>query len=278
MKTVKLKDDLYCTFKRNLTKINGSTSFKNNVSCKYNNDLVLDYNVDFEEMGSAYIDEDRNYYICPKGRHHVLKDNRVEKIHLKQMKPKEFVDEGDWELNCYMQFIKEKQKIFVFYLNKEDYFYQINPNSDEITKVGTTDYKIISYRWTTEESNGEFPMYAIIEKGKQVGIRRLNFKDLDSSPRIEEDDKSYNYLFTITESNFIGFLNNDLKNSKFYYISYVPGSIDIRSGYVNNLSEISKPDSFIITNNTESPLKFIDNIVLENIKFINYTKYAYYKS
>jgi hypothetical protein len=119
-------------------------------------------------------------------------------------------------------------------------------------------------------------MYAIIANGTQVSIEKLNFKDLGGSTTIEKD--GYNNLFTILpNSNLIGFLSDEYKNSKFYYISYVPGSIDIRSGYVNNLSEISKPDSFIITNNTESPLKFIDKVTLKNIKFIPYTKYAYYK-
>ena len=106
-------------------------------------------------------------------------------------------------------------------------------------------------------------MYTIIEKNNKVGIETLNFKDLSGSTIIEEGN--CNYLFTIPKSNFKGFLSDDLKNSKFYYISYDPSSIDIRSGYSNNLYEISNNEPFTITHNKESPLKFIDNVTLENL-------------
>ena len=54
MKTVKSHFNLNCNYKRNITKINGLTSFKNNVRCELttgnNYNTVVNYNVDFEEM------------------------------------------------------------------------------------------------------------------------------------------------------------------------------------------------------------------------------------
>ena len=41
MQTVKSHFNLDCTYKRNLTKINGKTSFKNHLSCKLKNDPSL---------------------------------------------------------------------------------------------------------------------------------------------------------------------------------------------------------------------------------------------
>ena len=159
---------------------------------------------------SAYTDTNGIYYICPKGRNHVLRDNK--KGHLNPLIPEKFDDKDDWELNCYMQFQKGEslennwKKIFVFYLNKEDYIYQIDANKATINRVSKKKYKIISFRWTTEGIGDNFPMYAIIENDNKVDITTLNFKDLSGSTKIEEGNCNYLLLNGIENFIFIFYL------------------------------------------------------------------------
>ena len=111
-------------------------------------------------------------------------------------------------------------------------------------------------------------MYAITAKDKQARIEQFDFYVTDSSTSLSEN--GYNNLFNFPKNNFMGNLNDDKSNSKFYYISYENSSIDIMSGYTDNLSKISNINYFNVNHNTESPLKFVDKVRLEYIKFMRY--------
>ena len=272
---------LKCNYKRNLLKTNG-VKIKNQLNCEFTNDpnkrKVVSREVDFEEVESIYTDKNGRYYICPKGRHHVLLDQG-------EMKPiihKNFVDEGDWDLKCFLQFEKGVKsedawkKLFVFYLNKEDYIYEINANTGDMTIVGSNKYHFIDFKWTGEENNDKFPMYAIIEKNKKIIIEHLDFYVKENPTKIN-DEGQIKYLLDITNSNFKGYLKEGESNSQFYYVSYETNSTDLFSGYSDNLNLSSNDESSKIINNSESPLKFIGNVSIENIKFIPFSQYSYYK-
>ena len=285
MKDIESHFNLRYIFRRNLQKINGTPTLTNIFTCQFTNDpynnLVVNHNVDFEEIESAYTDVSGRYYICPKGRNHPLYEFKTENKIMEPRIPDGFVDEGDWELKCFMQYQRGCvasscwKKIFVFYLNKEEYIYQIDANTNTITKVGNEKYNIIDFRWTTDGSNDVYTMYAITAKDKQTRIEQFDFYVTGSTTSLSEN--GYNNLFNFPKNNFMGNLNDDKSNSKFYYIAYEKGSIDIMSGYTDNLSKISNINYFNVNHNTESPLKFVDKVRLEYIKFISYTQYAYYK-
>ena len=156
--------------------------------------------------------------------------------------PEGFDNEGDWELKCFLQYEKKEpetswKKLFVFYLNKEDYIYQIIPGSSEFTKVSDYKYNIIDFRWT---SDGDciFPMQAIVVKDKKIRIEHLDFNVVKESTSISENGHSSNFA-NITYSNYIGYLYN----SKFYYLSYETNSTNLMSGYSDNLNLSSNDES-----------------------------------
>ena len=274
---------LKCIYKRYLQKTDGIT-VKNKLTCYFEDDashfLPINQEFNFEEVESVYTDKKGKYYICPKGRNHVFSDYKGNGM--EQIVPDNFVDKGDWELKCFLQYDEYNpnvgdawKKLFVFYLNKEDYIYEIALNSGEMTKVGSNKYNIIGFHWTSKGNNNILPMYAIVEKDKKIRIEHFDFNVIANPTEIKEIGYSSN-LVDVTKSNFKGFVYDNGANSKFYYISYETNSTDLVSGYSDNLDLLSSDESSKMNINNESPLKFIGNISIENIKFIPFTKYAYY--
>jgi hypothetical protein len=274
MKDITLHFNLRYIFRRKLQKNNGVPTLINHFTCQFTNDpnniLVVNHNVDFEEIESAYTDVNGRYYICPKGRNHPIYEYKTNNIIMEPLKPDGFDDNGDWELKCYMQYQRGCQgqycwkKIFVFYLNKEEYFYQIDANTKNITKVGSEKHNIMDFRWTTEGNNNVYTMYAVTAKDKQARIEKFDFTVTDSSTTLSENGSKY--LFTFPKSNFMGNLNDDKSNSKFYYISYESGNIDIMSGYTDNLYEISINKNFNVNHKSLSIINilFNKNIIIKS--------------
>ena len=274
--------DLKYTFRRIIEKKDGVVTFKNNFTCQFTNDdkntLVVNQIVNFNDLESAYTDKSGKYYICPKGRNHVLyyTDGQEGMI---PIVPDNFEDKGDWELNCYLQYQKNVdaksawKKLFVFYLNKEDYIYEINANTRAMSPVNLPKINILSFRWTTESNNNIFPMYAIYAKEKEIYINKIDFTITGSETSLSKDTEQYLGL-TIPNSNFKSLLNGD--SSKLFYISYEPESLNLNIGYIENMNPISSYSQFHVVNN-EISFEFIDKVKLENIELVPYTKYAYYK-
>ena len=209
--------DLKYTFRRIIEKKDGVVTFKNNFTCQFTNDgkntLVVNQIVNFNDLESAYTDKSGKYYICPKGRNHVLyyTDGQEGMI---PIVPDNFEDKGDWELNCYLQYQKNVdaksawKKLFVFYLNKEDYIYEINANTRAMSPVNLPKINILSFRWTTESNNNIFPMYAIYDKEKEIYINKIYFTITGSETSLSKDTEQYLGL-TIPNSNFKSLLNTN---------------------------------------------------------------------
>ena len=273
-----LHDNLHYILKKTITKKNGIVSKTNTLTCQFTNSqtLVVNQAVDFEDVESIYTDKNGRYYICPKGSYHVLLDHGS--THMEPIVPSSFVNNGNWELRCFYQYDEKKlKKLFVFYLNKEEYVYYIDVTTAQIYKVGSTKFNILSYRWTGSGNNNIYTMYAVTASQKKVKIEKLDFYFTDTGTIVTLTQTGSNELFTYTKSNFKAFLNEDDDNSQFYYISYDSGDINLLSGFSNDLGSISSYGKFTVNHNDKSPLEFIDNMSLEEIDFIPYTKYIYYK-
>ena len=246
--------DLKYTFRRIIEKKDGVVTFKNNFTCQFTNDdkntLVVNQIVNFNDLESAYTDKSGKYYICPKGRNHVLyyTDGQEGMI---PIVPDNFEDKGDWELNCYLQYQKNVdaesawKKLFVFYLNKEDYIYEINANTRAMSPVNLPKINILSFIWTTESNNNIFPMYAIYAKEKEIYINKIDFTITGSETSLSKDTEQYLGL-TIPKSNFKSLLNGD--SSKLFYISYEPESLNLNIGYIENMNPISSYSQFHVVN------------------------------
>ena len=237
------------------------------------NNPVINENVDFEELESAYTDVNGRYYVCPKGSHHIyFRDDKLAEPKLYSVIPTDFTDGGEWELKCFSQFHREI--LFIFYLNKEEYIYKVAYGGKSIEKVGNKKYKILDFRWDTEYEGNIFPMYAFVEKENKAYMVQLNFK-MDSLT-IEEEEEESVYLFDFPNKNHWALLNNEQSHSKFYYFSYDNDSLHLNSGYSEDLETISSIKNISMNHNTTSPLEFHYNPYIKDIKFIPYTKYAYY--
>ena len=194
---------------------------------------------------------------------------------MKPLIPDNFSDDADWELKCYYQF--RLKKLYAIYLNKEAHIFEIIFNTKTLHTMETK-YKILDFRWSTSQTNKVYRMFAITANQSGTFIEQLDFTIPDPSEQNATiTNTGSNYLFNFTKSNIIGFLNDIASNSKFYYISYNNDSTNILSGYTNDIGEIKNYNKFDVIHNKESPLEFLDKVKLEEINFIPYTKYAYYK-
>ena len=271
----KLHDNLIYILAKSIERTtSGEIIIENRAKCKFygNNYYDVDSKVNFDDIESAYTDKNQRYYICPKGRNHVFYQDTNRNI--RNLTSNDFTnDNSDWELQCYYQY--DNKILFVFYLNKYEYIYQISVYTGEIKKIPNSKYKILSYRWTTDASgDGKFPMYAIIEEENIIKIMKITFT-LGNPSSIEIG--SSNNLFKIYESNYKILLNDNNDKTQLYYFSYNSTSIKIKTGYSNDLGKITSADSFTVNINETSPLEFIENMNITYIKFIPYTKYIYYK-
>ena len=264
---------------KKIEKVNDKIEITNRLSFRYNSDYI-NQEVSFDEIESAYTDKNGRYFICPKGKHHVYYLYPKGNINMQELKPDNFNDTGDWELNCYLQYTQNVfKKLFVFYFNKEEYIYTMNDiESGKINPVGDTKFKILSFRWTTTGSNNVYPMYAIIANQTHVAIEELDFI-ISADTKVETTIKRIgnNTLLEIPKSNFNAFLSRDFHYNQFFYISYDINNTNISSGYNINIGEIKNYNKFSIINNIKSPFEFFDDVKIEYINFIPYTKYAYYK-
>ena len=151
----KLHDDLIYILTKSIERTaSGEIIIENWAKCKFDgsSDYDVDSKVSFEDIESAYTDKNQRYYICPKGRNHVFYQDTNRNI--RNLTSSDFTnDNSDWELQCYYQ--HANKILFVFYLNKYEYIYQISVSTGEIIKIPNSKYKILSYRWTTDATDGK---------------------------------------------------------------------------------------------------------------------------
>ena len=150
--------------------------------------------------------------------------------------------------------------------------------SGKIAPIGDTKFKILSFRWTTTGSNNVYPMYAIISNQTHVAIEELDFI-ISTDKKVNTTIKRIgnNTLMEIPKQKFNAFLSRDSKNTQYFYISYDINNTNISSGYSVNYGEITSYNKFTIANNIKSPFEFFDDVNIEEINFIPYSKYLYYK-
>ena len=108
-------------------------------------------------------------YICPKGKYFMYIDSDDS---FKEMIPKDFTDEGDWELKCYYQ--NQEGYMFVTFLNKYStiYVYYLDGSNkwDNNLKIHQGLY---DYKWTTqmENDNHDYLMKGIILRCSLILIK-----------------------------------------------------------------------------------------------------------
>ena len=212
-------------------------------------------------------------YICPKGKYFMYIDSDDS---FKEMIPKDFTDEGDWELKCYYQ--NQEGYMFVTFLNKYStiYVYYLDGSNkwDNNLKIHQGLY---DYKWTTqmENDNHDYLMKGIILKDNNIFLQSIMF-NIKSDHLDKNDVGSNKQLFqSLSYSN--SYFN--LYNYNFYFMTYNSIS-DFTSGYYNGSEEITMENigKIKVSLNNRTPLEFIDNnISIKYLNFIRNTKYIFYK-
>ena len=212
-------------------------------------------------------------YICPKGKYFMYIDSDDS---FKEMIPKDFTDEGDWELKCYYQ--NQEGYMFVTFLNKYStiYVYYLDGSNkwDNNLKIHQGLY---DYKWTTqmENDNHDYLMKGIILKDNNIFLQSIMF-NIKSDHLDKNDVGSNKQLFqSLSYSN--SYFN--LYNYNFYFMTYNSIS-DFTSGYYNGSEEITMENigKIKVSLNNGTPLEFIDNnISIKYLNFIRNTKYVFYE-
>ena len=121
-------------------------------------------------------------------------------------------------------------------------------------------------------------MITILKTKNELLLKELNCKVVKGSSYSCSDNNNQKIL-TNLKSNFNSYFIENNEKYDFYWINYNNYS-DFESGYYNESQKITKDNLNIINiikNENKSPFLFLDKISIKQLKFITYTKYAYYE-
>ena len=224
--------------------------------------------VDFNKVDSFYF-LNNNYIICPKGKYHPLlfysgsSYNRLDVGN-------NWSEKGDWELKCYHHYTGY---FLVFYLMNEgvQFFYTKTEGSFSWTSQKYHD-EIYDFKLNNGNDQGEYALAYIVNSGgylKLIGSK-FTFRD-----KIDRNDCGGNKYIMNASTKTRGCFDNQFDH--FYFLTYSNTS-DFSCGYFEAEDSIDylHVENYNIETNTESPLEFIDEVEIQEIKFINNYKYAYY--
>ena len=242
---------------------------KENSQITVTNKLYIDgqyiKNVDWEGIESSY-EYNKVKYICPKGKFHLhIYSNKT----LFEKKPSGFNCDEGWDLICY----KNDVYLYSFYRNKCQYVHVIKFTNSDYDNKGDFYNGMYDFKWTyISIGNNEYPMKFITLNNGEIYLKgaklilndNLDRSDIKSKKII--DAKKYSYAFF------------DHNNDYFYFLTY-NSVYDFQSGYYNDSTylDYNKVENINIKINQNNPLEFVDEVSIQYIKFINGTKYAYYK-
>ena len=237
-------------------------------------DLILNKIVQFEDIDLVHVYNSSTFYVCPKGNNHLL---YILNGTINRMIPDKFNTKKYWELKCIYQ--PEFNQIYVAYLNNDDnekQLYQFNIDEAQFTLSSYKFYYgIYDFKWTsTKDSRGNYPIFIFYKQSNSIYLKLFDIKI--SQNKFDVSEVRDNLVFTGLKRNNYLFFNSE--NGYFYYINY-NNIYDFETGYSEEYSQIDETNYKIVKAivNKVSPFEFVDDVVLEEVKFITYTKYAYYK-
>ena len=265
--------DITVILKKTITKSGSSITSQNYLTIG-----TTTKEVDFDDIDSQYTNKlGISILICPRGKFHPYNFNDDS-----YLTPSGFTDSGDWDLRCYDHY---QGYFLVFYLSKNGNNFYLKYSSDDIkecTYIGSYmyDYKLengnnddnYEYKFSYLRYNTDNNLYLV------PAVLILNNDDNTRFPNYNEFG-SWKLVAAI-KGNTQGSFDS---NHKFYFLTYNDAtdfSCGYSDSYVNFESKTNYQSSIqdmTTTVNSGSPLTFVDNVEIKEMKFISGTKYAYYK-
>jgi hypothetical protein len=230
---------------------------------------MLENIANYEDIESAYT-ANNSYYVCPKGKNHLLK--YYDKNSYERIIPNDFNSNSDWELKCFYQ--SNLKYLFVAYTNHNNYFYQLDINSGKIIYNKNIKDELFDFKWTTGAIDDKYLMFAFYLDANNIYLGQLNFGINNKGFEIEDGNKKK--IYDSTKKNYNLYFNEE--NDNFHFLNY-DGIKDFQTGYSEQFDRIDSNnfEQVIASINNDNPLEFIDEVKIEEIKFIRNTKYIYYK-
>jgi len=234
--------------------------------------------VKFEQVESYYYLYNSQYIICPKGSFHPYDFTNES-----ELKPdKNFAGEN-WDLRCYWH--QEAQYLLVFYLmngsNKNAYLTNSDHHIEWYDGITIKDRELFDYLLKSSGSDNIYQMMAILKNENNLELRYLTLT-LQQGPEKQYATIQDNHQTIIATGAYTQayFRNNSDADKFFYYFTYNDIS-DFKTGYstssINTESDYSSINNIQITNNIAPHLEFFNDMKIEEMNFLLYNKFLYYK-
>ena len=252
------------------------------------NKLTIDgktLEVEFDAIDSHYKNKlDKEILVCPRGKFHPFdfkNENYVELFSNSN-------DIGDWDLRCYSH---NEGCFFVFYLLKDganlfykykndiqqkgyiySYLYDYKLENGSHDKSENYEYKFSLLRFQADNDN----KYLIL--APSVFIFNPDNGDVNFNT-FNGNVQTYKIMYN-AKKNTQAYFN---ENHKFYFFTYNDAT-DFESGFSNSYVNFNSKNEYensiremTLTTKSNSPLTFVDNVEIKELKLILESKYAYYK-
>ena len=241
------------------------------------NNTDLGYYI-FDDIESGYKKNDEQYLLCPKGKFHLILLKWYQGYD--EIIPNSLEEDEDWELKCFWQL--DQGRVYVGYLNSKMNLYEYNITEGAFISSKNIIKGIYDIKWNTNQildSEGKKQVFGLVKDiNNQLILNNLEFtiKYKEKFKILYKDERTVSELKTYSKAFFI---DND-ESDNFYWMTYDNNAFSFDSGYYNQDSRITTSNLNtinLIKNINKSPFEFYDSIIIKYIKFIPYTKYAYYE-
>ena len=264
------KGNMYVKLTKEIKKYsNGAITYTQNliVSKGYNDNVYIGP-VNFDKIESFYKYGD-DYIVCPKGKHqpHYFYNNQYSTLSLS-----DFRDNGDWELKCYHH---GTGYFLVFYLmNGDTQFFYKSPITNSWTQKGLHQ-ELYDFKLNNGTSYGEYYMAYLVKNGDWIKLKGAKYTF--NKDGVFQNDCGGEVAIMPAAKYTRGCFENDYDH--FYFLTYTNTS-DFSCGYYDSLDRIDKSSVSQYENSivkvSDSPLEFVDQVEIKDVKFMYNYKYAYY--
>ena len=267
--------------KKKITKSGSSVSILNQVSVTKDSSTKTK-TVEFDDIGGHFGD---GFYtvnkliICPKGKFHPYDFYNDKYI----TPPNNFQDLGNWDLRCYYH---QSVHFLVFYFHNGNYKFFSNckdANDKTIRDYYLNGDELYDYiledaqNWDLATQNRQYKFPILVRSG--------DLKLYGTTIIMNKEDNNCNQQNPYGKKSIISLKSNSqayFDSDKYFYFFTYNDISDFTSGYSTTSLNYdnygsNSISSITFTQNTDSPLSFLDNVEIRTMNFISGTQYVYYK-
>ena len=266
----------YVELNKEIKTENGEIKYKKNIKVYYDGTLIYGGEVDFDQIDSIFRIGDDNI-VCPKGKfqpHNYYIENDERKYSTLSLT--DFVEKGDWKLKC---FYHPVGFFIVFYLmngsGSQLFFKQLSTGTWDKRTFHTEIYDVKLNVDNPYSDNGEYGLIYLVKNADTLKLLGAKYT-IKINYGISTNDCGGNNINIPAKTNSAGCFENSYDH--FYYFTYSNTS-DFYCGYFDSVNNINdqRVGDYTVTKYSESPLIFVDQVEIQELKFMKNYKYAYYK-